>query len=100
MASVSRWDPIVDLFRGFFVRSVEFNTRGTETPSINIHAKETLGGHAEWPGMNKGDIHVALDGEVLLVSAERKQEKKVNEGELESTLRNKSAAASKRLTIQ
>ncbi|MBK8337557.1 MAG: Hsp20 family protein [Sterolibacteriaceae bacterium] len=84
MANISRWDPIDDLFRGFFVRPVEFNSQGAETPSIKIDVKENAEGyavHAELPGIRKDDIHVAIDGAVVSVSAERKQEKEVKEGE-------------------
>lgn len=84
MANISRWDPIDDLFRGFFVRPVEFNTQGAEAPSIKIDVKENPEGyavHAELPGIRKDDIHVAIDGAVVSVSAERKQEKEVKVGE-------------------
>lgn len=84
MANISRWDPIDDLFRGFFVRPVEFSGQGGETPSIKIDVKENPEGyavHAELPGIRKEDIHVAIDGAVVSVSAERKQEKEVKEGE-------------------
>lgn len=84
MANVSRWDPIDDLFRGFFVRPVEFSSQGAEAPSIKIDVKENPEGyavHAELPGVKKDDIHVAIDGAVVSVSAERKQEKEVKDGE-------------------
>ncbi len=84
MANISRWDPIDDLFRGFFVRPVEFSSQGAEAPSIKIDVKENPEGyavHAELPGIKKDDIHVAIDGAVVSVSAERKQEKEVKDGE-------------------
>ena len=37
--------------------------------------------HAELPGMKKEDIHVHIDGPVVSISAERKQEKEVKDGE-------------------
>ena len=37
--------------------------------------------HAELPGVRKDDIHVSIDGPVVSISAERKQEKEVKEGE-------------------
>jgi HSP20 family protein len=37
--------------------------------------------HAELPGISKEDIHVHIDGPVVSISAERKQEKEVKEGE-------------------
>jgi HSP20 family protein len=84
IANISRWDPIDDLFRGFFVKPVDFSAQGAEAPSIKIDVKETPDGyavHAELPGIRKDDIHVAIDGAVVSVSAERKQDKEVKEGE-------------------
>ncbi len=49
-----------------------------------VDVKETSEGyevHAELPGMKKEDIHVHIDGPVVSISAERKQEKEVKEGE-------------------
>ena len=37
--------------------------------------------HAELPGIKKEDIHVHIDGPVVSISAERKQEKEAKEGE-------------------
>jgi HSP20 family protein len=37
--------------------------------------------HAEIPGVRKDDIHVAVDGPVVSISAERRDEKEVKEGE-------------------
>jgi HSP20 family protein len=37
--------------------------------------------HAELPGIKKEDIHVHIDGPVVSISAERKQDKEVKEGE-------------------
>ncbi|TXG87421.1 MAG: Hsp20/alpha crystallin family protein [Thermomicrobiales bacterium] len=84
MANISRWDPLDDLFRGFFVRPVEFNSQLSEAPSIKIDVKESPEGfavHAELPGIKKEDIHVSIDGAVVSVSAERRQEKEIKEGE-------------------
>ena len=82
MANLSRWDPIDELFRGFFVRPVEFG-QGAEAPSIKVDVSEnpeSYAVHAELPGIAKDDIHVAIDGGVVSISAERKQEKEVKEG--------------------
>lgn len=83
MANISRWDPLDDFFRGFFVRPVEFGTPA-EAPSIKVDVKEgtdAFAVHAELPGVKKEDIHVSIDGPVVSISAERKQEKEVKEGE-------------------
>ncbi|HMV52325.1 MAG TPA: Hsp20/alpha crystallin family protein [Rhodocyclaceae bacterium] len=84
MANISRWDPLDELFRGFFVRPVEFNSQLAEAPSIKIDVKESPEGfavHAELPGIKKEDIHVSIDGAVVSVSAERRQEKETKESE-------------------
>jgi len=84
MTNISRWDPLDDLFRGFFVRPVEFSSQLAEAPSIKIDVKENAEGfavHAELPGIKKEDIHVSIDGAVVSVSAERRQEKETKEGE-------------------
>jgi HSP20 family protein len=76
-------DPFDDFFRGFFVRPVEFGNQA-ETPSIRIDVKEQGDAykvHAELPGIRKEDIHISIDGSVVSISAERKQEKEVKEGE-------------------
>ncbi|MDX5409053.1 MAG: Hsp20/alpha crystallin family protein [Thauera sp.] len=84
-----RTDPLEDFFRGFFVRPVDFGggtvaNVGAEAPQMRVDVKETAAGyevHAELPGMKKEDIHVHIDGPVVSISAERKQEKEVKEGE-------------------
>lgn len=76
-------DPFDDLFRGFFVRPVDFAGQ-VQTPSIKMDVKEDEKGyrvHAELPGVKKEDIHVSVDGNTVAISAEVKQEKEVKEGE-------------------
>jgi HSP20 family protein len=83
MANIVRSDPLDDLFRGFFVRPVDFGL-SAEAPAIKVDVKEGAESytvHAELPGMKKEDIHVHIDGAVVSISAERKQEKEVKEGE-------------------
>jgi len=86
MANIVRTDPFEDLLRGFFIRPVEFGS-GTgmmDTPNIKVDVREagdTFTVHAELPGMKKEDIHVQIDGSVLSIAAERKQEREVKEGE-------------------
>lgn len=83
MSNLTRYDPLDDLFRGFFVRPVEFGSP-TEAPSIKVDVKEqdkAFVVHAEMPGIKKEDIHVNIDGPVVSITAERKQEKEVKEGE-------------------
>ena len=83
MANITRYDPFDDFFRGFFVRPVEFGTPA-EAPQIKMDVKEQGDNyqvHAELPGIRKEDIHVHIDGSMVSISAERKQEKDVKEGE-------------------
>jgi HSP20 family protein len=83
MSNLTRYDPFDDLLRGFFVRPVEFGA-GAEAPAIKVDVKEqdkAFVVHAEMPGIKKEDIHVNIDGPVVSISAERKQEKEVKEGE-------------------
>ncbi len=83
MANIVRSDPLEDFFRGFFVRPIEFGSQ-MDVPSIKVDVKENGDAyrvHAELPGIKKEDIHVSIDGAVVSISAERKQEKEVKEGE-------------------
>jgi len=83
MSNLTRYDPFDDFFRGFFVRPVEFGT-SAEAPAIKVDVKEKGSDyliHAELPGVKKEDIHVNIDGGLVSISAERKQEKETREGE-------------------
>lgn len=84
MSNITRRDPLDDLFRGFFVRPVEYAGAPVEAPQMRVDVKEADDAyqvHAELPGIKKEDIHVHIDGPVVSISAERKQEKEVKEGE-------------------
>ena len=83
MSNLTRYDPLDDFFRGFFVRPVDFGGM-SETPTIKIDVKEQEKAyviHAEMPGIKKEDIHVHVDGPMVSISAERRHEKDVKEGE-------------------
>jgi len=84
MANLVRTDPFEDLLRGFFIRPVEFGAGMMDTPSIKVDVREAGDAYtvmAELPGMKKEDIHVQIDGSVLSISAERKQNHEIKEGE-------------------
>ena len=84
MANITRLDPLDDLFRGFFVRPVDFNGTTQQPPTIKMDVKEQGDNHlvhAELPGVRKEDIHVVVDGNQVSISAEIKQEKEIREGE-------------------
>lgn len=83
MSNIVHHDPFDDFFRGFFVRPVEFGSP-TDAPSIKMDVKEVGDNfmvHAELPGVRKEDIHVSIEGPVVSISAERKTQKEMKEGE-------------------
>ncbi|MBI3530832.1 MAG: Hsp20 family protein [Betaproteobacteria bacterium] len=84
MANLTRYDPfgdLDDLFKGFMLRSVRFEQ---QVPQIKMDVKENNGTYvvrAEIPGVKKEDIKVDIDGDVVSISAEVKEEKKQKEGD-------------------
>lgn len=83
MGNLIRRDPLDDFFRGFFVRPVDFGSQ-PDSPTLKIDVKEQENSylvHAEIPGVKKEDINVAIDGAVVSITAERREEKDVKEGE-------------------
>ena len=83
MNSLITRDPLEDFFRGFLVRPIEFGGN-MEEPSMRVDVHEdgqVYTVHAELPGMKKEDIHVHVEGGRVSITAERKQEKEVKEGE-------------------
>ena len=84
MSNLTRLDPFDDLFRGFFVRPVDIGNNTAQTPAIKMDVREIGDAyqvHAELPGVKKEDIHVTIDGNLVSISAEVKQEKEVKDGE-------------------
>ncbi|GAB2881771.1 Hsp20/alpha crystallin family protein [Uliginosibacterium flavum] len=84
MANIVRTDPLEDLFRGFFVRPLDVGANWWDAPSVKLDVREagdTYMIEAELPGMKKEDIHVQIDGSVVSITGERKQEREVKEGE-------------------
>ena len=84
MANITRLDPLDDLFRGFFVRPVDFNGTTQQPPTIKMDVKEQGDNHlvhAELPGVKKEDIHVVVDGNQVSISAEVKRETEKKEGD-------------------
>ena len=83
MNNLIRRDPLDDFFRGFFVRPVDFAGQA-DAPAVKIDVKEQGKAylvHAEVPGVKKEDIQVAVDGAIVSISAERREERDVKEGE-------------------
>src|SRR5690606_854050 len=79
MNDIVRRDPFADLLRGFFVRPVDFDLDPTaRAPEMRVDVKENADDYtvvAELPGVAKEDINVNIDGQLVSISAERKQEK-------------------------
>jgi HSP20 family protein len=93
MANVSRFDPRIDnlgdlvddLFKGFFVRPVAYEGRGTEALTrMKVDVAENNGAYtvtAELPGVKKDDIQVTIDGAQVTLAAEVKREKEASQDE-------------------
>ena len=87
MSNITRRDPLDDFFRGFFVRPVEYGggpAANAEAPQMRVDVKEQEDAyqvHAELPGIKKEDIHVVVEGNLVSISAEVKQEKETKEGD-------------------
>lgn len=89
MANLTRYDPFDltfepfdNLFRGF-IQPVRFENQPQQL-QIKMDVKETdknYAVHAEIPGVKKEDIHVAINGKQVSISAEVKKEKEEKEGE-------------------
>ncbi len=83
MNKLTRFDPLDDLFRGFFVRPIDMNTE-VNTPAIRIDVSEQPEAfvvYAEMAGVKKEDIHVQVDGNQVTITAEVKQGKEVKDGQ-------------------
>lgn len=89
MANLMRYDPLNmdsvfdDFFKGFLVRPMrmegvpkvaEFKIDVTENDATYVVK-------ADIPGVKKEDIHVAIDGNSVSISAEAKQESEQKEGD-------------------
>jgi HSP20 family protein len=90
MRSITRFDPVTDMFddllKGFFVRPVtSANAESQEQARrARIDVLEQNGEFkvlAELPGVKKEDIKVQIDGDQVSISAESRLEKEAKEGE-------------------
>lgn len=85
MNDLIRRDPFSDLLRGFFVRPVDFDFEmSAKAPDMRVDVKENADNYtvlAELPGIAKEDINVNIDGQMVSISAERKQESESRDGE-------------------
>lgn len=83
MNPIVRRDPFEDLFRGFFVRPVEFDG-SAEKPQLRIDVTETPEVYtvsADLPGVRKDDIQVDIDGNTVSITAECVRRRETQEGE-------------------
>jgi HSP20 family protein len=89
MTNLVRRDPfnMDDLFddfmKGYYVRPMRWREDMPDM-RVKMDVKEddkTYTVHAEMPGVNKEDIHVALEGNTVTLSAEVKREQEKKEGE-------------------
>lgn len=90
MSNLSRYEPfslepVADMFQGFFrpMRNLTFNG---ETPlsDIKIDVSESDTSYtvkAELPGLDKKDIDVKIDGNVVSITAQAERSKETKEGE-------------------
>lgn len=86
MANLTRYNPFDELFKdfgkGFWVKPVAFPAETAVEMKIDVKEDEksyTI--RAEIPGAKKDDIKVDVDGNLVSVSAEVKQEKEEKKGE-------------------
>ena len=88
MSNIVRSDPFDVAFRDFFRNMLRPTRLELETePEIRLDLKETDKAytvHAEVPGVNKEDIDVSIDGNLVSIRAEVKRDK---EEKGETTLR-------------
>ena len=88
MANITRFDPfndlVDDLFKGFLVRPVSYDTRGEALPRMKVDVAEKNGAYlvtADLPGVKKDDIQVTIDGAEVTLAAEVKREKEASQDE-------------------
>lgn len=92
MANISRYRPVDDafddLFRGFFMHPVRFE--GQPDVQIKMDVKEdekAYSVHAEIPGVKKEDIHVTVEGGMVAISAEVRQDEEEKDKEGKKVIR-------------
>ncbi len=82
-SNLTGYDPfgdVDDLFKGFMLRPVRVEQ---QVPQIKMDVKENDAAYvvrADIPGVRKEDIKVDVDGNVVSISAEVKEEKEQKEG--------------------
>jgi len=83
MSQLTRYNPVEELFRGFFVKPIDYPNE-LSTQQIRMDVRELEDAylvHADIPGAKKEDIHVDIEGNHVAISTEIRQEKDVKDGE-------------------
>lgn len=91
MSNMTRYDPfsiesIPDLFQGFFrpMRALALHNGDMPLADVKVDVTETDTAYtvkAEMPGVDKKDIDVKIDGNVVSISAKAERNKELKEGE-------------------
>ena len=91
MSRLTHYDPlsiesIPELFQGFFrpMRSLGLSDGETPLADVKMDVTETDNAYtvkAEMPGVDKKDIDVKIDGNVVSISAKAERNKELKEGE-------------------
>ncbi|MBX6379490.1 MAG: Hsp20/alpha crystallin family protein [Thermoflavifilum aggregans] len=82
------WSDFPSLFDDFWTRDWfdwalgNFSATGTTVPAVNIiETRDSFEVEMAAPGMDKKDFKVELDGNLLTISSEKKDERELKEGE-------------------
>ncbi len=71
-----------DFLNGFFIRPMQLAEQPDMQLKLDVREDDkAYTVHAEIPGVKKDDIHVHIEGNLVSISAEVKNEKEVKEGE-------------------
>lgn len=82
MSNLTRFDPVEDLFRGFFVKPMQGPIFQDQSFKVDVTERDGVYViYADLPGAKKEDIHVQIDGNLVTIGTEVKQEKEVKAGE-------------------
>lgn len=84
MHTLSHYNPVDELFRGFFVKPMDLPSAPVAAQTIRMDVTEQDNAyvvHAEIPGVNKEDIQVEIEGNQVSISSEVRQAKEVKDGE-------------------
>jgi HSP20 family protein len=86
MGTVTRYNPFEDFFKdfgkGYFVRPFQFPAEAELSMKIDVkEADQEFTVQAEVPGVKKEDIQLEIEGDVVSIRAEVKQEKEEKKGE-------------------